>query len=195
MAWGRMLVLFFVVSSLLGVSVCLPILTHMTWTLMFGTALLRLKSGIFHFTRLLLADAYFHGMGFLYGASEADVCAHLTNVSAEHWQRHSEDCTELLNRRFEGLVVVIGTLAVIVLCAWLAHATCRAILFSVRAGATGASAALVQQQQQRQYNTDGTPTRALIRRVLARLSPVRRRRALPQPTMAVVHECHDSDTE
>jgi len=51
----------------------------------------------------------FHGVGFWQGKPNEDICAELTSVSSSHWIKDSQECNDIIQRRFFSTVVVIYT--------------------------------------------------------------------------------------
>lgn len=85
--------------------------------------------------RLYLDGPTLHGWGFWGGRPAVEVCAALSDVSAQFWERHPEVCAALVDRNVETLVVAaetvlyylvlakVASVATARLGAWLSRAT------------------------------------------------------------------------
>ena len=155
MAWSRMVVGCVLVVLGVFVFACLP-------SGVATAALMLAKDNLFHLLRVLLWDLYFHGLGFWRGQEPASICAQLTGVPEAHWRDHAMECRTRLDTQFQGFVVGLGTPLLVFL---LYRATVSLgwyfFVFQPMVAALG-------NHGPRRHTS---PTRELLHRLLARLTP------------------------
>lgn len=64
---------------------------------------------------LYLRGPSIHGYGFWSGKTMPEICAELTNVPSEFWERNPLECQDLVSHQFESFVVAVETVIYIVL--------------------------------------------------------------------------------
>ena len=144
------------------------IMAAAVWLLPSGTLsgwLVLVKENTFHLLSLLLWDVYFHGLGMWRGQEPPAICAQLTGVPEAHWRAHPRECQERLQVQFKGFVVGVGTPLLVFL---LYRAACGLgwylFVFQPMVQALGTA-------ERGRRGARDSPTRALLTKLLARLSP------------------------
>ena len=64
---------------------------------------------IWPYERLYRMGPGFGNFGFWGGRSVTDICALMTGVGIEHWQRNTEDCEDLVHRQCRSHAVLLET--------------------------------------------------------------------------------------
>lgn len=63
---------------------------------------------IFPIKSLYFKGPSIYGWGGWGGINAADICSQLTQVPSSHWTIYYQGCNELLERKFESFMVVVG---------------------------------------------------------------------------------------
>lgn len=63
---------------------------------------------VYPLSKLYLYGPWMGGWGFWCGKSFADICASLTNTSADIWKIEQDACVDLINKNFYSILTVIN---------------------------------------------------------------------------------------